>query len=192
MKRFALISSLVLAGCSSQPAPEVQQFLLRSDFVPPVTEIAPSRTVGIGTVAVAPYIDNSSLVLEVREGEVRPARFNQWAEPLRESLRLYLANEIAHHWGHPVRAESYGESDWQYRIDVRVQELHGTVDGKARLVATWALIEPKPRRVVTEQTFLGTEPLTENGYSELARVEEKLLQQLARSIAAALQPVVTQ
>jgi len=85
---------------------------------------------------VAPYIDGLGLVLETSSGEVRVARDHQWAEPLRESLRSFLSSKVSEESGQVIRAYNYGKVDWVQRIDIRIDELHGTANGDAKLVAS--------------------------------------------------------
>jgi len=184
MKRSALIALLLVAGCSSS-VPTLQQYLLRADAPSQYSVAEQSDVVGIGAVNVATYIDSLGLVLETREGEVRAARDHQWAEPLRESLRVFFAREISADTGRVIRARRSGESDWQRRIDIRIDELHGTADGNARLVAYWVVVNDK-RAVVSENGFVDKEPLSQDGYDALVQAQKKLLLRLATAISASL------
>lgn len=190
MKPLSVLLLLVLAGCAGKPTPETQLYLLRSGAGNAFGASDGVAENGLGSIRVATYIDQPGLVLELADGTMRAARFHQWAEPLRESLRAFLANEIAAKAGKAVRPTAYGETNWRLYtkqlIDVRIQELHGTRSGKARLVAIWALIDPAERTVTAEHEFVAEEPLADDGYAALVSAEEALLTQLAAQIAGAL------
>lgn len=185
MKFLALIAILLVTSCTS-PVPPLKQYLLRADVPIPFTVEASGAVVGLGIVTVAPYIDGLGIVLETSDGEVRAARHHQWAEPLRESLRTFLALEISGQAGQIIRAHNSGEIDWQRRIDIRIDELHGTANGEARLVAYWTVFDTVERSVASESSFIETEALSADGYEALIAAEKKLLRKLSSAIAATL------
>jgi uncharacterized lipoprotein YmbA len=184
--KFALfIVLLFTSGCSSS-VPILQQYLLRTDAPVQYAAEQSGDVIGLGALVVAPYIDGLGLVLETRAGEVRAARDHRWAEPLRESLRTYMAREISQGAGQLVRANNSGEIDWQRRIDLHIDELHGTAAGEARLVAYWTIFDTDQRRVISGNGFIETKALATDGYAALVQAEKNLLSQLAVAIAATL------
>jgi uncharacterized lipoprotein YmbA len=60
------------------------------------------------------------------------------------------------------------------------------VDGSARRVANWVVIDATIHTVPAEYSFSETEPLSADGYDALVRAEKKLLSRLADPIAATL------
>lgn len=193
MKYLALIAILLIVGCSSTPAPSLKQYLLRADSPAKHTSQGSQQvvtTISLGKVAVASYIDGLGLVLEKDDGQVHIARDYQWAEPLRLSLRSFLSNRISSELGQPVRAYGYGSTSnnkgLSKRIDIRIDELHGTKNGEAKLVAFWAVIDPGKQAVLSENSFYETEALSHDGYGALVAAEKVLLARLASSISATL------
>lgn len=190
MKYLALIAILLAVGCSSTPAPSLKQYLLRADSPVKHTSQGSQQVVtsiSLGKVAVASYIDGLGLVLEKADGQIHIARDHQWAEPLRLSLRSFLSNRISAELGQPVRAYGYGSKALSKRIDIRIDELHGTKNGEAKLVAFWVIIDPGKQKVLSENSFYDTEALARDGYSALVLAEKKLLSRLASNIAKTLQ-----
>ena len=185
MKYLAIATILFATACTST-VPSLQQYLLRSDTSSDYAVQNASAVVGIGLITVASYIDGLGLVLETSDGEVRTARDHQWAEPLRESLRTYLAREISVEGGQVIRSQRGGETDWQRRIDIRIDELHGTAAGEARLVAYWTVFDLENRTVIAENGFAETEALTDSGYMALVQSHKVLLGKLASAISATL------
>jgi len=182
MKRLLVILVVFIAGCGGK-TPELKQYLLRADAPEQTGERAPANT-GIGELTVAHYIDNPGLVLESSNGEVRVARHHQWAEPLRESLRAYLANEIATVSGRAIASHKHKASSWKRRIDIHIDQLHGNVDGDAILVARWEVVDTTKLSFLAEKQFADTEPLSGDGYEALVHAEKTLLSRLAVAIAA--------
>lgn len=190
MKSLSLIAILFIVGCSSSPVPSLKQYLLRADTPVEFTSQGSHQDlmamVGIGTVTVASYIDGLGLVLETSNGEVHIARDHQWVEPLRLSLRSFLSSKISEELGQPIRAYSYGKIDLARRIDIRIDELHGTLNGDAKLVAYWVVIDPDKQLMLSENSFYDTEALSRDGYDALVEAQKKLLHRLASGIAATL------
>ena len=184
MKPILLILIVFAVGCSVK-APQLKQYLLRTD-APGQIAGQGSASIGIGDLTVATYIDEPGLVLASSNGEVRAARHHQWAEPLRESLRSFLANEIAAASGHAIGSLEHRASSWKRRIDIHIDQLHGNADGDAILVAYWSVIDASNRSLMSDRGFSDTEPLSGDGYDALVRAEKTLLSRLAVAIAATL------
>lgn len=184
MKLIIPILALFAVGCAGK-TPELKQYLLRTETPGQIGQRAPATT-GIGNLTVASYIDALGLVLEASDGEVRAARHNQWAEPLRESLRSFLASEVSAATGRAIGSYEYRESNWKRRIDIHIDQLHGGADGSARLVAYWAVIEAGNLIILYESGFSDSEPLSGGGYDALVRAEKKLLSRLAAAIGETL------
>jgi uncharacterized lipoprotein YmbA len=189
LKPYWFVFALLLAGCAGAPAPETEYFLLRSRADTTGVSDGLAR-ISLGKVRVASYIDRAGIVVETDSGSLRPARYNQWAEPLREGLRIFLADEIAANLGRPVRAAAYGDTEWRSQtdavIDLHIDTLHGTRDGAAILVARWAVIDPSERRLIAEHEFSGRETLSASGYASLVEAQRRLLEQFARALARSL------
>ncbi len=185
MKFLVLLAIVLAAGCTST-VPSLNHYLLRSDALSKYAVEKQTAVVGFGTVVVAPYIDGLGLVMESSSGAVRAARDHQWAEPLRDSLRIFMAQEISAEAGQVIRAYNIGENDWQRRIDLRIDQLHGTTSGEAKLVAYWQVFDTDERTVISENSFSEIQPLSADGYDALVAAEKALLIRLAAKIATSL------
>lgn len=184
MKHLLAILVVFILGCAGK-TPEIAQYLLRADSPGQIREQAPAN-IGIGDLTVASYIDDPGLVLESANGEVRAARHHQWAEPLRESLRSFLAAEIAVASGRSIGSQKHRASSWKRSIDVHINQLHGNANGDATLVAYWAVVDTANLTLLSENNFSDVEPLSGDGYEALVRAEKRLLGRLAVAIAATL------
>ena len=185
MKFLITIAIIFAVGCTST-VPTLTEYLLRSDKPTQYSVANQTAVTGLGALVVAPYINGLGLVLETDNGEVRAARDHRWAEPLRESLRTFMAGEISAQAGQVIRAHRGGEHDWQRTIDLRIDQLHGTARGEAKLVAYWTIFDTDKRTIVAENSFAETAALGADGYEALVQAEKKLLSQLAIAMAASL------
>lgn len=181
MKYILLPVLLALTACGNQP-PAPTEYLLRSDLERHSRELRPSRLYRFGDLRVADYIDRPGLVLETGAGVIHQAVNHLWAEPLRSSLRLFLATEISALVGEDIFFEVGG--DTPITIDIMIDQLHGTAEGEAMLAAYWRLTATDGERRSFQ--FVASRPLQEDGYRALADAEKALLQSLAREIAGTL------
>jgi uncharacterized lipoprotein YmbA len=133
----------------------------------------------LGEVMIASYIDQPGLVLEQGEGKVHTAKYHQWAEPLRTSLRQFLNTEISAGLGSDIAMSRIGVEHAR-RIDVKIDKLHGDADGNAVLIAYWSLTADGK---TAEYQFAESVALDGTGYEALVVAEKQLLADLAQAIA---------
>ncbi|WP_426414635.1 PqiC family protein [Aestuariirhabdus sp. LZHN29] len=178
--------SILLGGCLSTPTSS-SHYLLRSDAQLSDSAMATGTGVILVSVDVATYIDQDGLVLESEEGEIQTADYHLWAEPLRHSLMQFMANEVSASSGKPVGNGLQAASVGTQRLLIEIDQLHGTKNGDAVLVAYWQLTqgsgEDKQR---SNYSWSGSRPLSEDGYAALVAAEKQLLIDLAREIGATL------
>jgi uncharacterized lipoprotein YmbA len=179
-----LLLPMLLVGCSSTTI-ETQYYLLRQQQIFESRELKPSPDFSLGRVDIAAYIDRPGLMLEVGNGQVRPAQYHQWAEPLHSSVRVFLQREISLQLGTDLFPTA--DSPASTSIEIRVDQLHGTSDGEALLLAYWWTTQDGEIQSIFQYTQ--TETLTEDGYAALANAEEVLLSGFAKSIANTLQAI---
>ncbi len=181
--KTAFVAALILlvAACGSTPL-EQHYYLLRSEAYEYTGELKPSTRFAMGQTAVAPYIDQSGLILEVAPGEIRPARHHQWAEPMTGALSNLLLLEVSR----AVEANVFpaAASEAPLVFNVRIDQLHGTFQGDALLVAYWWIRDEEG--ALTTYQFSETRPLARDGYAALADAQTELLLQLARRIGESL------
>jgi uncharacterized protein len=181
MKVASLLLVVLLAGCASQ-AIEPSYYLIRSKHDQESRQLNPSPDFSMGSVVIAPYIDQPGLLMETADGEIRAARHHKWAEPVYEGVRNQLIVEIGQAKGEDILPANLGNT--ALTLDVRLDQLHGTNKGTAKLVAYWWLRRGK--EVLAAYQFAEEQPLVEDGYSALVAAEQALLAKLAVKIAASL------
>lgn len=174
-----LLLVLALNACSSS-APLPSYYLLRSDITEGNRMLEAAPEFALGSLAVAPYIDQPGLLLETEHGDLRPARFHLWAEPVRDGARAFLSTEISRASGKDIMPWNLNRE--ATRFDIRIDQLHGTYDGRAKLVAQWWLYDGEEISEIHE--FAQTKALDRDGYGALAGAQKALLRDFARSIAA--------
>jgi hypothetical protein len=189
MRIFATVLTLLLISCAGS-APSRTQYLLRAEPKERTGRVEVPFRVGLGRIAVASYLDQSGIVVELETGQVQAARQHEWAEPLETGLRSYLRAEISEALGFEVSAHSGERHSWNYTVDVYVDRLHGTMGGIAVLDAGYRITPQPGAGEAVEYRFSRSAPLPREGYPGLVDAEAELARQLARAIAASLREVV--
>ncbi len=189
--RFAALASVVLLIACSTPAPEPSYYLMRAEGSDVNGRLEGPLRAGLGQIIVAPYLlSNRGIVLETAPGEVRAARQHQWAEPLDAGLRWFLRDEIARAFGYEVGGGLVDRNDWDYRIDVYIAKLHGTMSGTAILEAAYAIRPADAAKLPLEFRFARSKPLMDEGYAALVAAEQGLVGELGASIASSLRELM--
>lgn len=181
MKVVSLLLLTLLAACASQTIPPTY-YLLRSNQDLQSSALQTSAQYSLGAVEIAAYLDQPGLVMETANGEVRPASQNLWAEPIFDGVRNYLTTEIAQARGEELLPTKLNRNATV--VNIRIDQLHGTLDGQARIVAYWWLV--RDDKVTALQRFSESRALTASGYAALVDAEKALLSELAQRIAASL------
>jgi len=185
-----LVLLLVMTGLLSSCVGErikTQYYLLRSDLKPDYSREIKTSDIALTKLNVATYIDQPGLVLTQTSGEINIARYHQWAEPLRYSLKHFLANEIFAHSGRYINIGREKTSLSSTRLEVVIDQLHGTADGRVVLVAYWkAISKVEGKEIQLKYELTKTMPLIRDGYEALVASEKELLRNLAKEIAASL------
>jgi uncharacterized lipoprotein YmbA len=181
VKSASIVLILFITACSSAPV-ETQYYLLRQEKAPQTRALVASEDFALGKVEIATYIDQPGMVLEVGPGQIHPALHHQWAEPMRQGVRYFLQREISAALGKDLFPKALSDADTI--IEIRVDQLHGTSDGQAVILAYWWL--KKDGQIKSPHQFGETSPLARDGYEALAKAERALLRGLAASIAKTL------
>ena len=184
MKRLSalLIATLaLLVGCSGQPI-EPSYYLLRTTSDLESRTLEPSKEYSLGGIVIASYLDQTGMMLETTDGEIRPARHHRWAEPVYDAVHGFLLVELGRLYGEDIFPNRVKKAPTT--IEVRINQLHGTADGEAKLVAYWWL--RKGGDVIAAYQFAESQTQDSDGYGALARAERQLLRRLASDIADSL------
>ena len=176
-----VLTALLVSGCGSQTVETPNIYLLRSNVDIDSGKESVSGIV-LGRVEVATYIDQPGLVLDKGGAQIHVARHHEWAEPLRLSLRRFLALEISSLLNAPIAVS--GDRENATTINVTVDQLHGNNKGEAVLVAYWEIVTTEGDR--NRFRFSDTGRLEQDGYEALVLAEQSLLQKLSQEIAQSL------
>ena len=191
MKPTVVLVLLAAAlACASAPPP-VNHHLLRAEMQATSGRLDPEAKVGLGRLIVAPYLTGSQgIVVETEPGVVRAARQHQWAEPMEAGIRAFVRAEVGRALGYPLTGSYLDRPDWDYRVDLAVDRLHGTMEGTAVLEARYRVTANAQPGRDGDYYFARSKPLPREGYKGVVDAEIALLKELSASIANALREAI--
>jgi uncharacterized lipoprotein YmbA len=192
MRIIALFSTLLLMACAGEPPPPETRYLLRAETPLKTARVEAPVSIGLRSVQVATYLTQPGLVIETGAHQMRAARYQLWSEPLAEGLLRFLRAEISNALGYDVSADAVQRKQWDYAVEVRVDQLHGTLTGDALLSASWRVTRGGNADEMGKFRFTRLAPLARDGYAALVEAEIGLLGQLASAIADSLRELVEQ
>ena len=182
MRLLIILAIGLLSACAGTP-PEHSTYLLRSDKGVSTRQLSFEHDVYLGGLSLANYIDKKGLALDNGGGKIHTAKYHEWAEPLRVSLRQFFSSEISSELGFDVPPYKPGTEKGQ-RIDIKIDQLHGDNNGQAILVAYWSV---STSAGTSSHQFADSLALETDGYDALVAAERVLLERLASNIARSIQ-----
>lgn len=183
MHRFLIFILAVLAVGCAQPN---QNFyvLTASGPVPSGGGIG----IGVGPVSIAEYLDRTNLVVQEAPNQLGVAENHRWAGDLTESIARVTAANLgrALNTGNVRTYPWQSDSEISYQVTLDIRQFHSQADGYAIIEAGWRAYALPGRQLKASKTFTDREPLESDGYNSSVAAQSRLLDRLARSIAASL------
>jgi len=197
-RRLAMVLSLgaliSLCGCLGRSQP-TRFYLLQPIAGIPAEKTAAAKLqgmrIGVGPLTLPEYVDRPQIVTLVGPHELDLADFDQWSEPLRESVPRILGENLSallstqHIYLYPW----IGSANIDYQIEVDITRFDADLGGNAMLAARWALTSGENKQVLSVKHSTITRPTGGAGYEDLVAAESGALEQLSREIAAAIKSI---
>jgi uncharacterized lipoprotein YmbA len=186
----ALIAAgIALAGCGeTRPT----NFYLLSSLPQPENpdRSAVAGVVGVGPVDLPKYLDRTHIVTYRSANEVDLAEYNRWAEPLADSFKRVLIEDLSAllaNW----RVESLPlisglREGADRRVTVDVTRFHTAADGTVELRAIWHVLSADGRRSLASGTTVASEARESDGYAATVAAMSRAVATLSRDIAGAI------
>lgn len=193
-----VLSCCLLSACFGGAKPQATQYyLLRTESSTFANDSSAAKVtprqlapIHLASVQVAPYLNQSGLIMETDNQRIVAARYHQWSEPLNNSIPRFLSRSISDLYGAEITGPALSVSNAHTTIDIHIEQLHGQENGDVILEASWSLrpsVLPSGRSTTPQVfAFNDTLPLAEDGYDALVAAEKQLLTNLASAIAQSL------
>ncbi len=183
------LSLSVQTGCgTSKPS----RYYLLSALSPSENARAePGMAVGIGPIEFPKYLDRPQIVTRGNGNRIYLGEFDRWAEPLEQSFARVLTENLAallptddvfqYPWMRSARID--------YQIMVTVNRFDTAAGGETVLHTRWTIRDADGRTIAEPRASRSSEPTGSTDYEAIVRAQSRVLQQLSRRIAGALQAI---
>lgn len=182
-RSLSSLAALLLAACSSGAVVEERRFslLLEALSDAETTAVAETRSsLSVRPVVLPEYLRSRSMMLQVGDNEVIPARRHFWAEPLDESVRQVLVQDLGNRldvtavtWRRPAPGGC--------ELTVTLQRFHATDRGRVAASGRYRLADADS---AVEQAFDVSQPQTGDGYANAVAALRQAIGALASLIVS--------
>ncbi|ETX08180.1 PqiC family protein [Candidatus Entotheonella palauensis] len=194
--------ALALGGCLSLGDTQATRFYVLTPLTDSATALQPAGeapeaqtrvSVGLVPVDIPRYLDRPQIVTRISANELSLAEFDQWAEPLPDSVTQVLAENLTRLLstrGIDVLPDPRSNRS-TYQVGVTLMRFEHVADSGCVLRARWTLMEERDQSVRVQNAFDVRIPLEASGYDAIAGAMSRALGALSRDIALHLRAVVT-
>ncbi len=181
---------VVLSGCTSSPNP---RFYLLSSLAASSPEMKPSTeerclSIGIGPISIPYYLDRPQIVTRGASNEFTLAEFDRWGEPVGENLKRTLSENLSN----LLCTKTIVFFPWRggipidYRIEMEVLRLDGSLGGNVSLDAWWMVSSGDGKKILASKKSTLSEAVGGQNYRSLVDAHSRVLGALSREIAETL------
>jgi len=181
---------VVLFGCTASPR---SRFYLLSPLDATDPQVKPSveercLSIGIGPIRIPDYLDRPQIVTRGVSSEIVLAEFDRWGEPVKENLIRTLAENLSV----LLCTDTIVFFPWRggipidYRIEMEVLRLDGSLGGNVSLEAWWVIFNGDGKKMLLSKKSNITEAVGGQDYKSLVAAKGRALGHLSRDIAAAI------
>jgi uncharacterized lipoprotein YmbA len=191
---FALLT--IHFGCASSPPSRFYQLSSLDTTSPGMKPSLDEQCVslGIGPVKIPDYLDQTKIVTRGEGNQLTLAEFDRWAERFKDNLGRVLAKNLSTLLCTKtvVLFPWRGGTPIDYRIEMEVLRLDGSLGGNVSLEAWWMILSGDGKKMVLSKKSIFTEAVTGKDYNSLVSAESRALGHLSREIAEGLKALPRQ
>lgn len=143
--------SLGLSACSLSEDVNYVRYTLIQDVDPMVYQSS-----YIVEVQIAPLLDQGSVVLQVSDVSLRPAKNYRYSSQLSNELTLLFLNEL-----------HKSDLSTNYQFGLYVSKFQGTLDGKVLVEVLGQVVDSRNKRVIFSKSYNREDTQQSDGYEQL-------------------------
>ena len=191
-RRFLLLGMglLFVLGCASSPPTRFYTLssLQEGGRGPKESPSDKGLTIVVGPIKFPGYLDRTEIVTRASSNKLTVSEFDLWAGSLAEDFNRVLAENLSI----LLSTESVtvyprlrpGLAKFQITMDVT--RFDGSLGGDVSLIARWAILEGKERKIVLMRKSTIIEPSGAKDYEAMVATNSRALEKLSREIAEAI------
>ena len=180
---------MVLSACTGISKPSkfyVLSALPESETAVKAVGNENALSIGIGPITLPIYLDRAQIVTRISRNELKMDEFNRWAEPLKENFFRVLAENLSVLLD-TVDIRLYSRrisTPVSYQVTIDVSRFDVTSDGKALLIAYWAVLGKDGRKILLKKKSILRADTASMDYKDIVAAQNQALSGLSRAIAA--------
>lgn len=188
-RRFLLfgLGLLLVLGCASSPPTRHYTLSSLQEGGSERKESASNQglAIRVGPIKFSEYLDRTEIVTRSSSNKITLSEFDLWAGSLAEDFSRVLAENLSV----LLSTESVmvypgaRPSSVDYQITVDVIRFDGPLGGDISLIARWAIVEGKEKKLVSVRKSTIIEPSGGKGYEATVAADSRALEKLSREIA---------
>ncbi len=142
----------------------------------------------IARVTLPEYLNRPQIVTRTTENNVTLSDYDQWAEPLSDTVARVLAENISQQICTKKVSFSPGKTtgELDYRVEVEVYRMDGSIGKEAVLEAWWAVSKGAGNALRRSKKTKLSEPVQGNTYDAFVQAQSRILDTFSREIAEAI------
>lgn len=193
--RVVLIALTSMVGCNLTTSQLTHFYVLtplaRSDRPQPIAGDRLELALGVGPVTLPRYLDRPQIVTRLDANRLDMAEFEQWAEPLQESVSRILAENLSL----LLSTQQIEIFPWQqsarfdYQIEVTILQFESLSAKEAVLDARWVLYGAGGEEEQMRNAFTVNVPQEAKDYTSIVRAMSLALGALSRDIAVSVRAI---
>ncbi len=148
-------------------------------------------SLGIGPIGIPDYLDQPRIVSRGSSNQLTLAEFDRWAA----RLSIELARVIARNLSTQLCTETIVFFPWRggipinYRIEMEIIRMDGSLGGNATLEAWWMVLSGDAKEMVLNKRSTFTEAVSGSGYDSLVSAHSRTVSLLSREIAETIKTI---
>lgn len=193
--------ALALGGCASLGDTQDTRFYVLTPLTDhgaaPQTagepaEARPRVSIGLAPVEIPRYLDRPQIVTRISANELSLAEFDQWAEPLPDSVTQVLAENLTRLLAvHDIEVQPEPRVNRSaYQVGVTLVRFERDAGEGCVLQARWTLVEGRDETARVQNAFEVRIPIEASGYDAIVGAMSRTLGALSRDIALYVRAVV--
>ncbi|HVP76965.1 MAG TPA: PqiC family protein [Thermodesulfobacteriota bacterium] len=145
-------------------------------------------TIVVGPITFPEYLDRTEIVTRSSSNKITVSDFDVWAGSLAEDFSQVLAENLSIllSTDNVIVYPRPRPSSVDYQITVDVIRFDGPLGGDVSLIARWAILEGKEKKLVSVRKSTIIEPSGAKGYEAMVAADSLALEKLSRQIAEAI------
>ena len=187
--RFLLfgLGLLFVLGCASSPSPRFYTLSSLQEGGSGLRESTSDQDlfIGVGPIKVSDYLDRTEIVTRSSNNKIALSDFDLWAGSLAEDFSRVLAENLSV----LLSTESVivyprlRSGLAKYQVTMDVIRFDGSLGGDVSLIARWAILEGKDKKIVFARKSTIIEPSEGKSYEAMVAADSRALEKLSRQIA---------